>query len=158
MKNTMSKSILISSWIVVSLLLIRFIPREKIREAQLAFLSKQTMTWLFGLIVVEKGFISYPDRFFKKANRTSFTFEYFVYPALCALFNSYYPENKPNILKFLYYFSHTSIITIFEMIAVKYTNLIRYKKWSWYMSFITIWMTYYISRIYYRWFFKIRTE
>lgn len=154
MAHKVEKNIIISSWIITSLLLILFVPRDKIREAQIPFLFKQVITWLFGLVVVEKGFIEYPYRlFFKKANKSSFTFEYFVYRTL---FNLYYPEKRNALIKVLYYFFHTSIITFLEIIAVKYTKLIRYKKWTWYWSFITLWMTYYISRVYYRWFFRNR--
>ncbi|MBU9710681.1 CBO0543 family protein [Evansella tamaricis] len=148
------KTVLISSWIISVVLLILFVPKNKIRNAHVAFLFKQAITWLFGLIVVEKGLITYPIRFFKKANKASFTFEYFVYPTLCTLFNIHYPEKKSNLIKLLFYFFHTSLIVVFEYYAVKKTRLITYPKWRWYWSFITIWGTYYISRIYYRWFFR----
>ncbi|SMQ86932.1 hypothetical protein SAMN05444673_7014 [Bacillus sp. OV166] len=158
MKSKLDKAIEISAWIITSLLLIKFVPRKRIREAIFPFLFKQLITWLFGLIVVEKNLISYPKRlFFKKSNKSSFTFEYFVYPALSSLFILYFPENKSNIVKTLYYCFHTSILTIFELFAVKYTNLIRYKKWTGYWSFITMWICYYLERIFQRWFFKIDT-
>ena len=159
MKKILDRTIELLAWIVTSLLLIKFVPRKRMREAIVSFLFKQVITWLFGLLVVEKDLISYPNRlFFKKTIKSSFTFEYFVYPGLCALFNLYYPENKPKIIKFLYYSFHTSIITIFEIIAVKYTNLIKYNKWSWYWSFITMYMSYFFSRIFQRWFFRINTR
>ncbi|WP_347568862.1 CBO0543 family protein [Evansella sp. AB-P1] len=148
------KKILALSWIVTCILLLVFIPRKKIREAHLSFLFKQIITWIFGLIVVEKGLIKYPVRIFKKANKASFTFEYFVYPALCAIFNVNYPEKRNSFIKCLYYLFHTGLIVVFEIYAVKYTNLIKYPKWRWYWSFITIWVTYYVSRLYYRWYFQ----
>ncbi|KAB2335945.1 hypothetical protein F7732_04545 [Bacillus mesophilum] len=139
----------------MSLLLIKFVPKNRMREAQVSFLFKQIITWLFGLLVVEKGLISYPHRsFFKKANKSSFTFEYFVYPGLCSLFNLYYPVKKNKVYKFWYCTFYAAIITVFESIAIKYTKLIRYKKWTWYWSFITMWFTFYISRRYQKWFFK----
>ncbi|WP_368658711.1 CBO0543 family protein [Metabacillus halosaccharovorans] len=159
MKKILDNSIELLAWIVTTVLLIKFVPRKRIREAIVSFLFKQVITWLYGLLVVEKDLITYPTRlFFKKTIKSSFTFEYFVYPGLCALFNLYYPENKPKIIKVLYYSFHTSIITIFEIIAVKYTNLIKYNKWSWYWSFITIYMSYFLSRIFQRWFFRIITK
>lgn len=155
MSKKLDKTIELSAWVVSSLLMIKFVPKNRVREAHVAFLFKQMLTWLFGLLVVEKNLISYPRRlFFKKANKASFTFEYFVYPALCTLFNIYYPEKRNRMIKMLYYIFHTSIITGFEMYAVRYTKLIRYKKWTWYWSFITIWFTYYLSRLYSKWFFK----
>ncbi|MBB5171954.1 CBO0543 family protein [Texcoconibacillus texcoconensis] len=141
------------------LILMLFIPKRKIREAQVAFLFKQVITWLWGLIVVEKGLIEYPNRlFFQKANKASFTFEYFIYPGFCVLFNIYYPEKRSQIIKSLYNLFWTSLITLPEVYAVKYTNLIKYKKWTWYWSFITIFITNAISRWYYKWFFQQSTK
>ena len=155
MEYRKEKIIEISSWIIVALFLIKFIPKNKLREAHVAFLFKQAITWVFGLLVVEKDNINYPYRlFFRKTVKSSFTFEYFVYPALSALFNTYYPEKRSAYIKALYYLFHTSLITVFEVLILKYTKLIQYKKWTWYWSFITIWITYYVSRIYQRWFFK----
>ncbi|MFC5734244.1 CBO0543 family protein [Cytobacillus gottheilii] len=159
MKHKLDKTVEISAWIVMSILLMIFVPKNRIREAHVSFLFKQTITWLFGLLVVEKGLISYPYRlFFKKANKSSFTFEYFVYPALCSLFNLHYPEKRNKLYKFCYYTLYSASITVFEAIAIKYTNLIRYKKWSWYWSFITMWFTFYLSRLYHRWVFKLKQE
>ncbi|MBP2239905.1 hypothetical protein J2Z40_000458 [Cytobacillus eiseniae] len=158
MKQKFEKKIELSAWVVTTLLLFIFVPKNRIREASVSFLVKHIITWLFGLLVVERGLISYPSRlFFKKASKTSFTFEYFVYPALCSLFNLHYPEKRNYYIKTLYYAIHTSIIIVFEIYAVKYTKLIKYKKWSWYWSFSTIWLTYFVSRIFHRWFFKINS-
>lgn len=146
--------ILVSLWLITIGLLLKFIPRDKIRHASLAFLFKQVLTWLFGLVVVDKGLIKYPSRFFKKANKTCFSFEYFIYPAFCAIFNVHYPEEKNKFIKLLYYLFHSGILTFGEILAERYTNIISYIKWKWYFSFITMGVTNYISRVFYRWFFK----
>jgi hypothetical protein len=157
MKYKAEKTIEISSWIIVSLLLLKLTPKNKIRETLVVFLFKQVLTWIFGLLVVQKGLISYPFRFFfKKANKANFSFEYFIYPGLCALFSLYYPKNKSYLLKTLHYFISTSVIVIFEIIAVKYTKLIKYKKWTWYWSFITIWITDFLTQSFHNWFFKTK--
>ncbi len=142
----------------MAILLIRYVPRNRIREAWVIFTFKQFMTWLFGLLVVEKKLIRYPHRlFFKKATKSSFTFEYFVYPALCVLFIFHYPKNKSKTNKMMYYTAYTGLITFFEWIALKYTKLIRYRHWSLFLTFATIWMTYYFSTLFHRWFFKDRS-
>ena len=154
----LDKKVELSAWILASLLLIIFVPRNKIREANVAFLFKQIITWVFGLIVVEKNLIKYPYRlFFKKSNKTSFTFEYFVYPSICALFNVNYPEKGNSFVKVIYYTFYSSIITLFEILTLKYTKLIKYKNWHWYYTFSTLWTTFYLSRIYHRWFFRIKS-
>ncbi len=156
MTSRVERKIEVVSWIVTALLLIRFIPRNKIREALVAFKFKQIITWIFGLVVVELGLIKYPKRlFFKHTTKSSFTFEFFVYPAICAIFNVNYPEKRNGFAKSCYYLFFAGIITVFEVIAVRYTRLIRYPHWKWYWSFFTLWITFYWSRIYYRWFFRI---
>ena len=80
--------------VITIVLLICFIPKHKIREAQVAFLFKQVITWILGLLVVQLRLIEYPVRFFPYANKTSFAFEYFVYPSIGAIFNVHYAEIK----------------------------------------------------------------
>ncbi|WP_138416691.1 CBO0543 family protein [Aquibacillus sediminis] len=149
-----NKGILLIIWTITACLLVILVPKSKVRHAVVAFLFKQAITWLFGLLVSEKGLIKYPVRFFKKANKSSFSFEYFIYPSMCVVFNLYYPTYKHRAVKLLYYVCHAGFITISEILAMRYTNLIKYVKWKWYWSFITISMTYYSSHLFYRWFFK----
>lgn len=148
------KGILVVFWVTTIVLLTMYIPKNKLRNGIVAFLYKQVVTWLFGILVVEKGLIKYPVRLFEKANKTSFTFEYFIFPSFCALFNLHYPQNKNKLIKFLYYVFHSGIITGIEVLVEKNTNLIKYVKWRWYYSFVTIGISYYTSRLFYRWFFK----
>lgn len=156
MTHKKEKTIIISSFIITSFLIVRFVPKEKIREAQLIFFFKQVLTWLFGLIVVEMGLIKYPYRlFFKKASKSSFSFEYFIYPALSVLYNLHYPEKSKFLIRILFNTFYPSIITLLEIIALKYTRLIKYEKnWTWYWSFISMFITNYLSRLYFKWFYK----
>ena len=144
-------------WVGTTGLLFKYIPKDKIRHGILAFLYKQIVTWLFGLLVDEKGLIKYPVRFFKKANKSSFSFEYFIYSSFCAIFNVNYPEKQNRIIKVLYYLAFTGFITFVELLAERYTKLIEYVKWKWYWSFVTMGITFYLSRIFYCWFFKERS-
>lgn len=154
-KYTVEKGISISSTIVTILLLILLIPKNKIRQALIPFLFHQVLTWFFGLIVVEKGLIRYPFRYyFSRSNKSSFIFEYLIFPAFAVFFNLFYPVKRSLLMKNIHYLFFTSIITFFETIAVKYTKLIEYKKWTWYWSFITIWISYFITNLFYRWYFK----
>lgn len=150
------KFVLFCCWIIGIVLLIKFVPKNKLRHAVVPFMFKQVITWLFGLIVVEKGLIKYPVREFKKAYKGSFSFEYFLYPVLCTLFNLYYPEKGSRLLKFAYLNIFSGIPTILEVFIKKYTNLIKYRKWQWYLSYSTMGITYYLSRMFYRWFFKVK--
>jgi hypothetical protein len=147
-------AILFAAWIVTIVLLVIFIPKNKLRLAQVAFLFKQLITWLTGLAVVEAGLIEYPIRLFPIANRTSFTFEYFIYPSICAIFNVHYPQEKSRFAQFMYYIYYCTAITIVEVIVERYTNIITYVHWTWYITWITLFITFYLTRNYCLWFFK----
>lgn len=147
------KIIEISSWVVMAILLMVFVPLNRIREALVVFFFKQTITWYFGTLVVQYGLIKYPVRFFPKATNTSFTFEFFVYPAICILFNLYFPFDKSYLWQIFYFVCFASAITVFEVMLEKHTNLIKYIKWSWFLTWITLLITFAMSNVFYRWFF-----
>jgi hypothetical protein len=145
----------ISSLFVSAALLLIFVPKNKIREASVIFCFKQLITWLLGLFVAEFNLIEYPVRLFANATKASFTFEYFVYPSICVIFNLYYPERKSLFKRILYYFIYTAAITVFEVILEKYTQNIKYINWTWYYTFLSVYLTFFLSRAYFKWFFKI---
>jgi hypothetical protein len=145
--------ILLSVW-VITIGLIFIIPRDKKRLAIVAFLFKQFITWFTGLVVVEYKLLSYPIRLFAEVNRASFTYEYFVYPLICGIFNVFYPNDRSKLYKFGYYFAYCTVLTIPEIFIEKYTNLIVYLQWSWYWTWITLFITFMMSRGFCVWFFK----
>jgi hypothetical protein len=147
------RALLVSSWVVLISLLLFFVPRNKIRHAHVAFLFQHIITWLIGLIVVEKNLIRYPRRFFKKSNKSNFTFEYFAFPAITVFFNLFYPEKRNLLIRSFYYFIYLTVLSGLEFIAVKYTKTITYIHWKWYWSTISMGISFFISRLYYRWFF-----
>lgn len=144
----------VGALITTTIILLLFIPKEKKREAQLVFLFKLLITWFIGLFVVELRLIEYPIRFFPYATRSSFTFEYFVYPAICAVFNIRYPVGKGWFRGFLHYSLFCSIMTGIEVLCLYYTDIIVYLHWTWYVTWITLFLTFFISRKYYLWFFS----
>ncbi|HJV44333.1 MAG TPA: CBO0543 family protein [Bacillota bacterium] len=148
--------ILIGSWVITIMLLFLLIPKDKIRLAHVAFLFKQLITWVLGLSVVELKWIEFPVRWFSYANRSSFTFDYFVYPAICAIFNVHYPEGKNKIKKFFYYAAYCSIMTSIEVLFERFTHLIHYIDWAWYWTWISLFITFRITRLYVCWFCKLK--
>ncbi|WP_241113721.1 CBO0543 family protein [Neobacillus citreus] len=145
-------------WILISVYAVStgilfFIPKNKFRLAVVAILFKQVITFLIGLVVVELGLLEYPVRLFPSVNRTSFTYEYFAFPVICAAFNVWYPNNRSTLTQFAYYVGYSTVLTIGEIIIEKYTDLITYIHWAWYISWITICLSFFISRLFCRWFF-----
>lgn len=140
--------------ILMIFLLWRFIPRDKIREAHVAFLFKQLLTWSMGIIVAELRLIEYPVRFFPYANKASFSFEFFLYPAICAIFITNYPEKKNAFDRFMYYAYFCTAMSIIEVVEERYTAILKYIHWHWYFTWITLFMTFYFSIKYNEWFFR----
>lgn len=152
------KIVLSLVWATGIILLLLLVPKNKLREAQVIFFFKQLMTWPTGLWVVEMGLIKYPNRLFPHASKTSFTFEYFLYPAICILFNLYYPFGKSLWRQFMHYFFFCSTMTAVEVAVEKSTNLITYIHWSWYATWITLLITFFLSHKYYVWFFHLQPK
>lgn len=151
--------ILIAIEFIVAIgLLIRYIPKNKIREAHVMFLFKYALTWILSLPVAELRLIEYPVRLFPYATKTSFTFESFVYPAISAIFNINFPDKKTSFSQFMYYFYYCTSMTIIEVFTERYTNILKYIHWAWYLTWITLFLTFYISHRYYIWFFKLKNN
>ncbi|HOM42259.1 MAG TPA: CBO0543 family protein [Bacillota bacterium] len=154
----MNKEIIILSsiWIVMALMLFLFVPRNKLREAIVIFFFKQFLTWAIGLAVVQFGLIEYPVRMFANATKSSFDYEFFFYPSTCVVFNLHYPEGKGRLHEFMYFFYYCSIMTIVEVLAERYTNILNYIHWTWYITWITLFITFYLSRKFYVWYFRLK--
>ena len=147
-------TILIGTWILMGILLWIFTPREKILHVHVGFLCMQVITWVLGALVVENKLISYPVRFLDYTYRASFSFEYFLFPSISALFNVHFPEEKSLVWKILYACAFPTAITSIEAMLEKYTNLIKYINWTWYYSWISLLVVLLLSYWYYRWFFR----
>lgn len=155
----MSKEVIIIAiaWILTVIMLLVFVPRNKFREAQVIFFFKLLITLLFGLLVAQYELIEYPVRSLSNATKVSFDFEYFIYPSICVVFNLHYPEMKNKFGQFMYYVYFCTVMTIIEILCEKYTDVINYIHWNWFLTWITLFITFYISRKYYLWFFRLKS-
>jgi hypothetical protein len=158
-KETMIiERLVIAGAILLSILLIwKFVPKEKAREAWVPFLSLSSLTWAAGLFVVEMGWISYPVQLFSKENQvneSSFTFEFFLFPVLAILFSLYYPQSKKIHTKWLYAIVFSGVFTIAEVILEKYTNSVKYDEWKWYWTFFSVILVLMANHQYVIWFKK----
>ncbi|ERI91903.1 hypothetical protein HMPREF1982_02946 [Clostridiales bacterium oral taxon 876 str. F0540] len=140
--------------ILIVFLLFRFIPKDKIRVAHVTYLFKLLLSWPLGLAVADYRLIEYPIRPFKYATKSAFLFEFFFYPSICAVFVVNYPEKKSNFHKFMYYFYYCTTLTIIEVIEERYTDVIKYIHWNWLFSWLSFFITFYISQKYSKWLLK----
>ncbi|MEQ2525797.1 CBO0543 family protein [Bacillaceae bacterium CLA-AA-H227] len=145
-------------WIIISVYVVAtgilfFIPKNKIRLSIVAFLFKQLITFLIGLVVVELGLIEYPVRCFASVSRTSFSYEYYAFPVVCAAFNVWYPTNRSLLYRMGYYAGYCSVLTVIEVIIEKHTQLIKYIHWEWYITWISLCISFFIVHVFCLWFF-----
>jgi hypothetical protein len=145
-------------WVLSLALLVFTIPKERARVAHTAFLFKQMITWILGLLVVEFGLLEYPVRELASVNRTSMTFEFLAYPSICALFNARYPSRRSLPIQFVYFCAYCTGMTAVEVLIEKYTLLIDYVDWTWYWTWCSLFATFLSSRLFCVWFFKKRGE
>jgi hypothetical protein len=146
--------ILALAWIITTVVLVLTVPKNNIREAILIFFFKQLITWVAGLAVAELRLLEYPVRSFPYATKASFDFEYFIYPAVTVVFNLKYPEGKSRFRQFLHYFNICTILTLIEVLCEKFTKIIIYVHWAWYTTWLTCFITLYMSRKFYFWYFN----
>ncbi|MFC5452554.1 CBO0543 family protein [Paenibacillus aestuarii] len=93
--------------------------KKNLIEAQISFLFMQVPTWLFGTLVVKGRLIEYPVGFLSVVYKASFTFEFFVFPAISAIFNVHFPKEKPWYIKTIYILVFPSVMTIIEVSILK---------------------------------------
>ncbi|TYS18461.1 hypothetical protein FZC78_02675 [Rossellomorea vietnamensis] len=137
--------------------LIKLVPKGKSRDAWVLFLFLQVITWPAGLFAVEKGWIEYPTQLLPQANmynKTSFSFEFFLFPTVAIFFSLYYPYNIKRFTAFLYYLCFSGFFTLFEVVLEKYTTLVEYDEWKWYWTLVTVIISLFINHKYYLWFRK----
>ncbi|MDX5476364.1 MAG: hypothetical protein LPK00_12590 [Bacillaceae bacterium] len=140
----------------ITFISLAFIPKNKWREASIAFSFQQCITWFFGLIVVQFNLIAYPVRELANVNGTSFLFEFIMFPIISSFFCVFYPLRKSRWMKFVYYSSFCTVLTILEVFFEKFTNLIHYIQWDWYVTWITVFGAFLLIWKFYKWFFQIQ--
>ncbi|UJF33512.1 CBO0543 family protein [Paenibacillus hexagrammi] len=150
---TLERVILTIIYVISLVLWVWILPRSKWRELCVALLACQALTWINSLIHVQWGLYIFPVREFPKATNLSFTLEFFLYPFLCAI--SFIYEPKDSRLKQLCRIAlWVSIAVAVDVLLNQYTNLVHYIRYTWYCAWVELYVIYWISNTYTRWFFK----
>ena len=90
-----------------------FVPRNKIREAFLAFLICQLFSWPMSIAVSLLDLKEYPFRLFPRATEGSFILDYLVIPSVFTLFQVNYPDRKNRRIQFFHYTATTVVSLCF---------------------------------------------
>jgi hypothetical protein len=144
--------LLIIGSVVFSILI--FVSKKNIRKAFLAAITAEAVAWPVGLLLVSFGKIEYPIRLFPKAIESSFLHGYILNPSIYAIYYIHYPKQAKLIWRWVYTLLITAIPVSIEIMANKYTNLVHYKAWSGFYSWMLLIIFYFITRKYLDWFLE----
>lgn len=141
------------SALLTLLLLVFAVDWRYFRDCVVVFLFKSLLDLIAGSIVVEANLIAYPVRLFPQYYDTPLLFELWVFPTLCVLYNQI--TRNSGLWPIIYYaFLFSAGITLYEYPIEVYTDLLEYIKWSWVTTFISLTITFLVSRIFiafFRW-------
>lgn len=143
---------LIIGCLVLSMLI--FVNKKDIKKVFLAVLVAQTFTWSLGLLLTSLGKFEYPVRLFPKATNSSFLQGYIVNPLIYSIYYIHHPHQVKLLYKLMYTLLFTAIPTSIEIIEYRYTNLLRYKTWNGFYTFMLQTIAYFIISKYLDWFFE----
>lgn len=132
---------------------ILFIPRNRRRRFFIAFLFCQAVLWLSSLFHVKYHLLAFPVREFPKATDLLVTTEYFFYPVCCGFYVVFEPK-RSFLIRILYLAVCCSGIVVLDVILEKYTDLIKYVHYKWYLTWINAFGIAAVTNIVCKWFFK----
>lgn len=129
------------------LLLVFAVDWHYFRDWVVVFLYKSLLDSLWGTAAVTLNLLEYPFRQLPQFYKTSLLFEYWIFPILCLLYNQVTRKLGFRLI-LVYAILFSAVMTAIEYPLELYTELIKYHKWSWYMTFITLAVTFLSSRIF----------
>jgi len=134
--------------------ILMLVSKKNMKKAFLAFLVTQVFTWPLGLLFVALGKIQYPVRLFPKAIDNSFLGGFILNPIVFAIYYIHYPRNIKLKWRCLCTLLIIAIPACIEFAESKFTNLVRYKNWSPFYTWLLGIPIYFIMIKYLDWFFK----
>ncbi|MES1043382.1 hypothetical protein FOA22_02505 [Heyndrickxia oleronia] len=149
--------ILAAMWLFGTIGFILFIPQKDRRKGLLAAIMFQALIWLCDMPSFTYGLLSAPVRIFPKATDLTLTINYFFYPILFAIYYVHSKSMNSLWLKITSFFVWISIITIYDYILERYTDLIKYGSLTWLGMWIYIGLLFSISLVCCNWFYKEKT-
>ncbi|WP_371380118.1 CBO0543 family protein [Sporomusa aerivorans] len=152
------EGILLAAAAIVSILSLIATPKDKLLQMQFILFLVQVPTWLLGLTMVEFGLLEYPYRELASVNRTSFIFEYIVFPVICVHVNNYFPWQATPFLKTIYLATIGLLLTGFEFMLEHYTMLIKYTGWQWYWTWGSEVLIFGLTQKTVAWFFRLHDK
>lgn len=129
------------------------IPKNRIKEAFLFFVTGQILAWPISLVLILTEKRAFPVRPFPKATDGNLILSYVMYPALIAFFHLYYPVKKKILSKTIYTIVFLTALSLLDILIESQTNLLMYREWSTFHFAVLLLIIILIQRIYLNWFF-----
>lgn len=137
--------LVISSFIAFSLLPFAIVKRS-FKDWVIVYLVSIIGNYFADKYLVSEGYLKYKIRPFPKRFKVHLPFDYIHYPLLLLYYNQWTLNSKPLGI-FLKLFPFVIPQVFIETILAKKTKLITWKKgWTWYHSFITLFMKFALCR------------
>lgn len=151
-----SKNVLwiIITSIIVLILLILIVPKNRIREAWLNFVFFQTLTWATGVILAEYNLVKSPFRMFPKATTQNFFNDFIIFPSISVLYYFLFPYQQKRYIQCLFILGSAIVVGIYDFSVERFTDLKRYIHWSAFNQFLLAIIFNYGSLWFTLWFFK----
>lgn len=146
--------VIIVTWLISVYFLLRYVPKERLREAHIAFLFSQAFAWIFEYMQVHLGLVEFPFREFHDATKMSFSIHYIVLPSFGVFFILLYPIKMGIKKRVFHYLIFSAALATFTSILEHFTSLIEYKKWNWFTAVCVTLILFWILKKFVFWFRK----
>jgi hypothetical protein len=150
----MERLILVSMWLFGFLGLILYIPHNEWRKSFLSLMMFQSLVWLCDMFAFQYGLMSAPVREFPIATDLPLTVDYFFYPVLFSIFYVNKKVNGSLSSRITYFLVWISVVSLFDNVIERYTDLLNYKILPWYGIWIYIGFLFFVSQFCCNWFYK----
>ncbi|RBW67319.1 CBO0543 family protein [Bacillus taeanensis] len=123
---------------ILGLLCLPFaLKRQPRKDWMIVFLLKTLISGFLGNIIAAKKWIEFPIRLFPKAFHSSVLYDNLLFPLLCVYYNQTTYRSK-TLGMILQAFLYSAPMTAIEYWVERKTDLIDYKKWTWYYTFFSL--------------------
>lgn len=141
-------------FVVLSYLLIRIVPRNRLREAFIAFLFNQMITWSIGTLLFQSGRVVSPVRPFPNATHAYFWDGFVFYPAIAVLyyFSTTSTSRHRSVLITTAMFS--LVLILWEFVEINWTDARRYVDWNYAYMFFLAAAAFFLTRWFTLFFFR----
>ncbi|WP_040205346.1 CBO0543 family protein [Neobacillus jeddahensis] len=146
--------ILLLSWLISIIVLIKFVPIDRKRIAHITFLFGHGIAWIYQYVQLLFNLVEFPYREFEYATKMSFSLYYLTYPTFGVLFIMFYPANKGRQRIIIHYLIFTIAITTYAFFIENYSSLSYWKSWNIYSGLLSNLIIIYVIKKFVFWFQK----